>query len=197
MIIYRFSFDNTRATQVISTSVLPSLRSISLLVIFNIFSTFLSGGSHKTCQWQRTECVRHILLWQTPGNLDTQIQISNYFQIISVSKLFSRGSYRTCQWQRAECARHLLLWQTPGNLGTSLRTQSTVQSRPRGLPSSSYCRAHLVSASWTLLNPQTVKSHILIQNNHALHHWSTSSFLWQNCACTQHPCPQNPHDILN
>lgn len=192
MIICHCSFDSTRATQVISTSVWPSLRSISVLAIFNIFSTFPSGGSLKTCQWQRvpdTFCF---------GKLQGTWIHKSKFQIIPkefqiISKLFSGGSYRTCQWQRTECVRHLLLWQTPGNLGTSLR----IQSRPRYLQSSSYCRAHLVSASWTLLNPQTINSHILIQNNHALHHWSTSSFLWQNCLCTQHPCPQNPHDILN
>lgn len=106
-----------RATQVISTSVLPSVRSMSLFAIFNIFNTFLSGWSYRTRQWQRTECVRHLLLWQIPVNLDT-----------------------------------------------SSRPHSTVQSRPcHPQPTEGASRVHLVRAPWTLLNPQAINTHVLIQ----------------------------------
>lgn len=154
-----------RATQVISTSVLPSLRSISLLAIFNIFSTFLSGGSHRTCQWQCTECVKHLLLWQTPGNLDTQIQISNYFQIIS--KLFSGGIIQdmpvTTHWV---CQTPSAL-ANPREFGHTLKdtehcaeqTQDLGHPHPQSPPG---------QCIMTLPNPQTINSHILIQTMHCI-----------------------------
>lgn len=105
------------------------------------------------------------------------------FQIISKwfpnnFKLFlnysQEESYRTCQWQCTECVRHILLWQTPGNLDTPSRTQSIVDP------------------------PQPTDNKLTHSHpNHALHHWPARSFVWQDCVCTQHPCPQNPHDILN